>query len=232
MRMCHRKIGEVPQQIGGAEGFHCSLHGSGEIKNNRHYIKRKHITELQAVPGPANGHHEIHTSGRYGNNHSHTCYDGDRLHPPGNGTEDKMMRSDKGIEKNLGPECQNAQTVRIYGTIEFLREKIIHQSEVQKHEPHANTLVHEIPLDNRLSQPLLPERKVGYHENGNYKHHGCYDVPIGHINFFCFPGSYGFQKIVNGDNNAYSKKGHDRPDVFAVFSATVVNSRHQEDTAN
>ncbi len=72
-----------------------------------------------------------------------------------------MVCADERIKKDLRPEGEYAQAVRIDGFVQLLRQKIIDKTEVEQHKPHAHTLVHIIALDDGFAQPILPGRLIG-----------------------------------------------------------------------
>src|SRR5690606_37645921 len=133
MRVRYREIGKVPDQVGGTESFGGALQRTGEVKNDPDKEKRQRVTSGNFTPGTPESHNEIGGAGNYRNDHTGATNNGYRLQRPRNGAEYKMVRTDYGIKKDLRPESQNSEAVRINWLIELLRQEIINQTQREKH---------------------------------------------------------------------------------------------------
>ncbi len=69
--MCHSKISEMPDQIGGAEGLCGSLHGTREIKDDPNQEKWQRIATRHIVPRTSEGHDKIGGARYHRYHHSH-----------------------------------------------------------------------------------------------------------------------------------------------------------------
>src|SRR5258708_30699438 len=133
-----------------------------------------------------------------------------------------MVRTDHGIKKDIGPESQYAQTVRINWFIQLLRKKVIQKTKVRKHKPKSYCLVHIVTLQNSLSNAVLTKRQISYERNYQNKNKGTDDKPIGDVNFFCRSIGNSFNNIIYGKCQAASPNSHDRPSKFFVFASAVI----------
>ncbi len=83
-----------------------------------------------------------------------------------------MVRTDNSVKKYLGPESQYPEAIGINGFVELLRNEVIQQSKCKECKPHAHAGVHIVTLDDRLSQSVLPERKVSSERDDDGKDDG------------------------------------------------------------
>src|SRR5258708_12824199 len=98
-----------------------------------------------------------------------------------------MVRTDHGIKKDIGPESQYAQTVRINWFIQLLRKKVIQKTKVRKHKPKSYCLVHILTLQNSLSNAVLTKSQISYEKNFQNKNKEPTEHQIAAVNFFCPP---------------------------------------------
>src|SRR5690606_30862166 len=151
------KVGEVPGVVCKAERLKASLGRTDEVKDDTHKQEGDYITDAYAVPAAAHGHKEVGGAGDDGNEHAHAEHDRHGLEPPRERTENKVVRTDHRIKEHLCPEGKDAQRIRIDGFVQRPWEVVVHQTERERHEPHAYTLVHIVSLNDRLTQPFLIE---------------------------------------------------------------------------
>jgi len=138
-----------------------------------------------------------------------------------------MMGADHRIEQYLRPKCQYAQAIGPDGTIELLWQEVVYDPQRKEHKPHADALVHIVSLCDGLPQAILPPGQVG--DRGDHQHEDeCgNDVPAGNVDLMCSPLSDSAEKILQGQYTSQTKKGHDGPDVFTVFAASIVDACHE-----
>src|SRR5659263_147621 len=92
-----------------------------------------------------------------------------------------MVGANQGVEQQLSPEGQHAEGVGVDRLVEELRQKVIGKPEDHGGEPHADTLVHVVPLDHRFAEAVLVPGEVGGDDQGERPEKGGDDVPIGDV---------------------------------------------------
>ena len=89
--------------------------------------------------------------------------------------------------------------------------------------------MHVVTLNNGFSQAVLIAGNVS--DNGQNDRPGQRgeNKPIGNVDFRNLSLRYRFIEVAECDDEAYGKKCHHGPDVFPVFTTTIINACHQTD---
>ena len=127
------------------------------------------------------------------------------------------MGPDHGIEEHVGPKAQHAKRIRVDGTAEDARQRIVGGAERQHREPHPHGRVHVVALNHHVPHAALVERQIGSDIENRQPTECAEDVPVGDVHLGQLARANRAVDVVAVEHHAKAQEDGQRPHPLAVF---------------